>query len=1072
MQINVDGAFCSASRMILAPLSSLNEGIGVINAILQRELLCRHDVEYINRVYNVMQELSDFDRKKVLQELAPRMQLLSQGANSKHKISFHYMQILGHNDLRMRKEQGFSFAPHHLEGMASLLPICSNEEQFENDVEKLIGMGSTGRVKQILNEKRERIKQLQEKKRIISSKTVELEALKRRAPNTIPDYMSELLENGHIQLFDHLIAMRALPERNTRKLAITNLTFSEISHIVLQTRDAIIQKVESSILHHNGQVLFLLGPSGAGKSTTLCSLRGDVMIFEKGRYVSQNDSKIQGHFGSSSCTFLPTVEHVKGCVIVDFPGFEDTNGPLVSLGMECALKALVEKLNPSILVLEPITDREGRFAHVAQLAHMLGRLFNDRTKCVLGITKYSNDSDYTNIQILERIEREKLLAPNPEEEKLIIEINCLKKYKVSDQVIAEKEKELADIRSCQAKKELLIIDTPEIQAHTKTLKDNEAALIDHSGMKKVVRLQNLEDPQQAAQIFSEIMMLSEPVSVCKKHQLDPQDRELLDTIFMKTLFAEIEKEDYGIEYKNFYTFERSILESSLTKTLKGRSNPEIGRFLHLPQLDPKIVRQYDQEIVDRCITKYMNFVIKTIHISLIDKLCNEKSEIGSKQKIDELQKKITKLKNYVLLSLTGLSFVDDPEKAAEKWNEIQKKLRDSTLTIQVQLPAWANFFKISNTAINKIYAWLEGRIQQKAYLQAYDDMIDECCTEVDNMYDALQRLNDIKKMIEKQNDIDDAFSSVKISMQSFSDFHQSIQQRTMAVANVYGNKDWDKRVDFIVEKLSLKGFNPEDENHLNCLLGYAYWLIEPDVQCIYQVEIVLGVVESVNEAVKKMAEELQDIQSVYPFMSMFPFMKGDLSWESIGSNFKRIACSLRKIESAAHHEIELGIEFFAQNENITQSEILRSFANAVGDAASFAENLGKPYDGDADVSTLRKKIDIAYSLAKLNAPAKALVSSWSSWSKALTKGAQLDLTPKEGSNAKVKAKKLFNYKLTLLKKVGSLKELKVDICSNSGMFELDKGIRERHNTNRPLIRALFAAALLKVYDHYTILPDL
>ncbi len=1053
MQINVEGAFCRASRMTIAPLSLINVGIGIINEILMRELLCRHDVEYINKLYTVMEKMSDFDRKKVLQDLAPRIRQLSKDDSSKGKISFYYLQILGHNDLRsVSEEQNFSKVSSNLEEIASLLPICSNEEEFEKDIATLIGIGSADRLK-ILSYKREQVKQLQEKKRVISSKKVELEALKRTAPYKIPDYMSELLENGHIQLFDHLVEMMKLPERNSRKLAIGNLTFSQISHIVLQTRDAIIQKVESYIQNHNKQVLFLLGPSGSGKSTTLCALRGDVMKFEKGHYVSENDFKdLIGYDGSFSCTFLPTVVDVqgKGCFIVDFAGFEDTNGPLVSLGMECALKELVEKHNPSILVLEPITDTEGRFAHVARLAHMLGRLFNDTTKCILGITKYSNDPDYTHIQILERTEREKLLAPTQEEKDLMTEIKCLKKYELD---FAEKEKELADLQSRQPKKEPLIIDTHDIRKHKENLIYKEVQLIQNSGMKKVVRLQNLEDPQQAAQIFNEIMMLSEPVSVCENHQLDPEDRELLNKIFTKTLFAEIEKDDYSNE--DFYAFERSVLEYSLTKTLKARSNPEIGRFLHLPQLDPMIVRHYDQEIVDRCITKYMNFVIKTIHISLIDKLCNENSEIGSKQKKEELQNKIAELKNYVMQTLTGISFVDDPVRAEEEWNKIKRKLNSATTSVQVQLPAWANFFKISDTVFNRIYDWLEGRFQQQAYLEASDNMIDECCTEVDNMYGTLLRLNDIKIMIEKQNDIDNAFSSENISIESFSDFHLSIKQRITAVANVYGI-NWDKRVEFIFQRLSLKGFNRTDKNHLNCLLGYAYWLMEPDVRCIYQIEIDLGVVESVNAGVKKMAEDLHDI------LSVFPFLNGDMSWKSIGINFNEIACNLRKIESAAHREIEGGIEFFLQNENITQSEILRSFANAVGDAASFAEILAKPYEGNADISTLRKKIDIAFSLAKLNAPVKALVSSWSSWSKAGIKAAQVD--------QRTDSKEQFNYKLTFLKKVGSLngEPTKVEICSKSGLFELDKRIRERRNTNRPLVRALFAATLLRVYNNQNI----
>ncbi len=1072
MQINVEGTFCSTTRT-LASVNSLNMGIGAINEILKRELLCRHDVEYINRIYTVMQRMSDFDLKKVSQELAPRMRRLSEDDSSKRKIFFHYMKILGPRDLIEAREQSSNT---NLEEIASLLPICSSEAQFEEDVEALIGTGSTGRVNQILSYKKEQIKRREETKRIISTKSAEListksaelDALKTTSSKKIPEYMSELLKNGHIQLFDHLMAMMALPDRNTRRSVICALTFSQISHIVLQTRDAIIQKVESSILNYNKQILFILGSSGSGKSTTLCAIRGDEMKFENGHYVSQNDPTLIAH-GSSSCTFLPTVEHVGGCIVVDFPGFNDTNGPLVSLGMECALKALVEKYNPGILVLESITNTEGRYEHVAQLSNMLGRLFNDCKKCILGITKYKNDADYNRIEFLEIEKRKTLLAPTPEEQELINEISFLKKYKMTDQ-IKEKEEKLALIKSSQeARKELLSLDTTEIQEYKENLKVKEGELIKHINMKKVVLLQNLEDKQHAALIFKEIMMLSEPVSVCERHRLDPEDSELLKTIFTKTLFAEIEKDDYDIEDGDFSAFEQSILESSLIKTLKARSNPEIGRFLHLPQLDPMIVRHYDEEIVDRCITKYMNFVIKTIHISLIDSLCNEKSEIGSKQKIAQLQRKIAKLKNYVLQSLTGISFVYDPVKAAKKWNEIQRELNSASTSVQVQLPAWANFFKISDTVFNKIYDWLAGRIQQQAYLEASDNVIDECCTEVDNMYDTLQRLNDIKIMIKKQNDIDNAFSSVKISMESFYDaFHISLIQRTLAVAKVYG-KDWDKRVDFLVAELlkGLKGFNQTDKSHRACLLGYAYWLIEPDVHCLYQVEIGLDDIESVIEAIDEIAEKLQCANK-----KTCSSVGDDKSWKAIGSKFIGIGKYLRRIESEVHLEIERGIELYPQKGD-TQCEILRSIANAVGDAASFAENLSKPYEGDADHFTLVDKINIAYelaTLATLNPPAKALVSSWSSWSNAVAKANLLDQKPTGSSSPKETAKKLFNYKLTLLKK-NQKQPSKVEIFSKSEMFELDKEIWERYHTNRPLIRTLLAAALLELYQR-SLYPDI
>ena len=48
------------------------------------------------------------------------------------------------------------------------------------------------------------------------------------------------------------------------------MTFSQLSHVVLEVREAIIQKVDSSIPFGSDNIVFLLGPTRAGKSTAMC----------------------------------------------------------------------------------------------------------------------------------------------------------------------------------------------------------------------------------------------------------------------------------------------------------------------------------------------------------------------------------------------------------------------------------------------------------------------------------------------------------------------------------------------------------------------------------------------------------------------------------------------------------------------------------------------------------------------------------------------------------------------------------------------------------------------------------
>ena len=48
-------------------------------------------------------------------------------------------------------------------------------------------------------------------------------------------------------------------------------------------------------------------------------------------------------------------------ILVDFAGFNDSKGELISVGMELALKTLIKKYNPKVLLVESITNVEGKF---------------------------------------------------------------------------------------------------------------------------------------------------------------------------------------------------------------------------------------------------------------------------------------------------------------------------------------------------------------------------------------------------------------------------------------------------------------------------------------------------------------------------------------------------------------------------------------------------------------------------------------------------------------------------------------------------------------------------------------
>jgi len=119
------------------------------------------------------------------------------------------------------------------------------------------------------------------------------------------------------------------------------------------------------------------------------------------------------------------VEIIDGRVIIDFPGFNDSNGPLICLGIELALKALIADYKPKIVVLEAITNTGDRYAVVQRLAERLDRLLVNKQDCLLGLTQYSKHGAFIKICEIEDQQRGELDRETREESRLTGAIDAL-----------------------------------------------------------------------------------------------------------------------------------------------------------------------------------------------------------------------------------------------------------------------------------------------------------------------------------------------------------------------------------------------------------------------------------------------------------------------------------------------------------------------------------------------------------------------------------------------------------------------------------------------------------------------
>ena len=809
---------CSRNKKSLEPLSTIEEGVKIIQEILMRDILCLHDVDRLDKTYQQIcllerqvEHIPKCNTQHVLDSIKERV-IFCVGVfggnlikDAKNLISLYYLKNFSCGNLSIENYFHSLFCesknnPRIMTNIALYLPTCGSEAKLDEDIKFLINSYSSDQVTKILNQKKETIQIIEAKKR-------ELENWRKSNPKDFPVYFDELLEGEYFHLYDHIIEMRKWSTRNDRQAAIEKKSFSLLSHIIIETKQAIIRKIKSSIPHHCPNTLFLLGGSGAGKSTTFCFLRGDEMVLKGSNYESKRDkNSLIGHELATSCTFLPTVELINDWLIVDFPGFDDSNGPLISLGMECALKALIRKHQPKVLIIESIMNKEGRFAAAGHLGSRLKRLLDKKEECLLGITKYSKDTDFGKIKAIEEQQKRERSLPTPEENQLIIEINLLSSLNQESlqSMIQQKQQQLEKIQKEKARQQQLPLpENDEKTQSKKNLQESENELSKQIGLAKIIRFDDVQNSACLPSYFADLSQ-GKALNANPENPLDPNHEKLIDHLFKNDLLDEMKKVKYD-DFK-FENFEQSVKESSLISTLFSQSHPEIGTFLHLPEIDRRIVRKYDMEIVKECLDKYKRSVILNLDISLIKVALKEMKGIADLMSILDLQKKFTNLEKYVMRLLgVELSGDENTEEIEAKWIEKRKDIAAAVSAVEKEytLPDWANVLISIPLGIPKaIHSLVKWYTQKQVEKKTITKIIEDCSEEVNQMYDMLMKLQELELLINKREDLDRAFDSVQISLDSIETFKRTIEEKINRVRLIYGGDDWDRRIEFLAGNLT------------------------------------------------------------------------------------------------------------------------------------------------------------------------------------------------------------------------------------------------------------------------------
>jgi hypothetical protein len=741
IEAHTSRGYCSqADRELISTVNTIEEGVQIIEKILAKDILCKHDVEDINAVYETIDHLENQVDKipernigqifnSIINQAKPdvssgqrlgqspddvwalirakpeskpkslpacaakRLMTKTHTQNAKAWICFYHLQsfanlgaevkknfVLLSRDSKKTREELILIAVH--------LPCCISKNQFDQDVNALIGNNLASNstrcaeavlaqsvksdIIKILNHKREKIDNYESLISGIANKKKEVGVLRKSDSQKYPPYLDELFDYGYIDLVAHLLHMKTLSNRNDRGAANENISFSLLSYIVLQVRDTIIQKVVTSIPIIRKNILFLLGGSGAGKSTTLCFLRGDKMVLKGDQYESQNDpNNIIMAGGAISSTFLPNVEILdNGLVIVDFPGFDCSDGQLISLGMEFALKSLIVQYHPKILVAESITNIEGRYINATNLGTRLSRILENKEKCILGITKYSKDPNFVQIQTIEKQQKLDFLKPSSKEIEFETQIEVLSDLNIPalQQKTENLQQQLSQMQQLRTKNRTLVLPDKAQKTECRTkLQEIENELLKNIGLVKIMQFYNLEDPVYLPSYLNQLLdPTDEIISVNARPLLDPKDEKLLEHCFKNNLKRVLENLKYFyVKFENFKDFKKSVSQTSLINTILSQKNPEVGQFLHAPEMDPRLVRSYDKEVVSSCIKNYIETIISDLNIVLINKILSEMEKTADFVKIEKLGEIVVKLRNYIM-GLLG-SMPKNPAKAERIW---------------------------------------------------------------------------------------------------------------------------------------------------------------------------------------------------------------------------------------------------------------------------------------------------------------------------------------------------------------------------------------------------------------------
>ena len=219
--------------------------------------------------------------------------------------------------------------------------------------------------------------------------------------------------------------------------------------------------------------------------------------------------------------------------------------------------------------------------------------------------------------------------------------------------------------------------------------------------------------------------------------------------------------------------------------------PDIGQFLHLPEMDQGLVREYDKSIANEVLNAYIREVIKAVKRSDIETILTDPKLIEFSDEMQKIKFRWLRLNNYIR-GLLGIEISENPDLVGEKYlSELFVRIDQQSridridglaclsvfgIPIGIIMVKWLAIEEIQ--AHKHLYEWFvrtERKIEivslvslslallpislilhpkvnlaKQQVENGVTQVVEYYSQQLDQMYEIIQKLNDLKKLIERE----------------------------------------------------------------------------------------------------------------------------------------------------------------------------------------------------------------------------------------------------------------------------------------------------------------------------------